>query len=139
MIKDQEYLKLKASYCLDLAKKLGATDVSVTVGNSISETVSFRNKVLDESNRSDSLAISIETYLGKKKSSISSSNLLNDNLNILIEKCIETTKNTPDDEFNSLPDRDLFAKEAKDLNLYDETHIETVSYTHLTLPTTTPV
>ena len=68
MIKDEEYLKLKASYCLDLAKKLGATDVNVTVGNSISETVSFRNKVLDESNRSDSLAISIETYLGKKKS-----------------------------------------------------------------------
>ena len=67
MIKDEEYLKSKASFCLDLAKKLGATDASVTVGNSISETVSFRNKVLDESNRSDSLAISIETYLGKKK------------------------------------------------------------------------
>jgi len=56
MIKDEEYLKSKASYCLDLAKKLGATDASVTVGNSISETVSFRNKILDESNRSDSLA-----------------------------------------------------------------------------------
>ena len=67
MIKDEEYLKLKASFCLDIAKKFGATDASVTVGNSISETVSFRNKVLDESNRSDSLAISIETYLGKKK------------------------------------------------------------------------
>mgnify|MGYP001452765339 FL=1 len=68
MIKDQEYLKSKASYCLDLAKKLGATDSSVTVGNSISESVSFRNRVLDESNRSDSLAISIVTYIGKKRS-----------------------------------------------------------------------
>ena len=48
MIKDQEYLKSKASYCLDLAKKLGATNASVTIGNSISETVNFRNKVLDE-------------------------------------------------------------------------------------------
>ena len=65
MIKDQEYLKSKASYCLDLAKKLGATDASVTIGNSISETVNFRNKVLDESNRSDSLAMGIETYIGK--------------------------------------------------------------------------
>ena len=72
MIKDQEYLKSKASYCLDLSKKLGATDVSVTVGNSISETVNFRNKNLDESNRSDSLSINIQTYIGKKKSSISS-------------------------------------------------------------------
>ena len=124
MIKDEEYLKSKASFCLDLAKKLGATDVSVTVGNSISETVSFRNKVLDESNRSDSLAISIDTYLGKKKSSISSSNLLDEDLKILIEKCFETTKITPEDEFNSLPDKDLIAKNIKDLNLYDENHLE---------------
>ena len=124
MIKDQEYLKSKASYCLDLAKKLGATDASVTVGNSISESVSFRNRVLDESNRSDSLAISIETYIGKKRSSISSSNLLDENLKTLISKCFETTKITPEDEFNSLPDKDLLAGEIKNLNLYDETHLE---------------
>ena len=124
MIKDQEYLTKKASYCLDLAKKLGATDSSVVVGNSVSETVNFRNKRLDESNRSDNLAINITTYLDKKKSSISSSNLLRDNLDILIEKCIETTKNTPEDEFNSLPDKDLLAKEIRDLDLYDDTHIK---------------
>ena len=124
MVKDQEYLEKKAYYCLDTAKKLGATDTSVIVSNSISETVNFRNKKLDESNRSDNLAINITTYIGKKKSSISSSNLLNDNLNILIEKCVETTKNTPEDEFNSLPDKDLFAKESEDLNLYDDTHLE---------------
>jgi len=124
MIKDQEYLKSKASYCLDLAKKIGATDASVTVGNSISETVNFRNKALDESNRSDSLAISIQTFIGKKKSSISSSNLLDENLKTLIEKCIETTKITPEDKFNSLPDQNLLAKEIKELNLYDETHLD---------------
>ena len=124
MVKDQEYLEKKASFCLDLAKKLGATDVSVNVGSSISETVNFRNKKLDESNRSDNLGIDITTYIGKKKSSISSSNLLKDNLNTLIEKCIETTKNTPEDEFNSLPDKDLLANEVKNLDLYDDTHIE---------------
>ncbi len=124
MIKDQEYLSQKASYCLDLAKKLGATDSSVVVGNSISETVNFRNKKLDESNRSDNLTINLTTYIGKKKSSISSSNLLKDNLDTLIEKCIETTKNTPEDEFNSLPDKDLLAKEVKNLDLFDDTHIE---------------
>jgi len=31
MIKDEEYLRSKASFCLDLAEKLGATDASVTV------------------------------------------------------------------------------------------------------------
>ncbi len=124
MVKDQVFLEKKASYCLDLAKKLGATEASAIVSNSISETVNFRNKKLDESNRSDNLSIDITTYVGKKKSSISSSNLLNENLNILLEKCIETTKNTPEDEFNSLPDRDLLAKEVKDLNLYDDTNLK---------------
>ena len=124
MVKDQEYLEKKAFYCLDLAKKQGATDASVNVASSISETVNFRNKMLDESNRSDNLGVNITVYIGKKKSSISSSNLLKDNLDILIEKCVETTKNTPEDEFNALPDKDLLAKKVKELNLYDDTHIE---------------
>ena len=44
MVKDQDYLKKTASYCIDLSKKIGATDVKVVVINSISETVNFRNK-----------------------------------------------------------------------------------------------
>ena len=124
MIKDQDFLKAKAAHCLDVAKKIGATNASVTIGHSISETVNFRNNNLDESNRSDGLAFSIDTYIGKKKSSISSSNLLDQNLNTLIEKCYETTKITPQDEFNSLPDQNLLADSLQNLNIYDDTHIE---------------
>ncbi len=68
------------------------------------------------------MAVSLTTYINKKKASISSSNLAADNLKNLIERCIETTKNTSDDEFNSLPEKNLLAKNLKDLNLYDETH-----------------
>ncbi len=124
MIKEQEFLEKKSLYCIDLAKKLGATATSVKVGSSISETVNFRNNNLDASNRSDNLGIDITIFVGKKKSSISSSNLLEENLNLLIEKCIETTNKTPEDEFNTLPDKDLLAKEIKDLDLYDETNVE---------------
>jgi len=124
MIKDHDYLKQTASFCIDLAKKLGATESSAFVKHSISETVNFRNKKLDESDRSDSLGVSLTTYIGKKKSSISSSNLTEDNIKTLIERCIETTKITPEDEFNSLPDKDLLATKINDLNLYDDDHIE---------------
>ena len=124
MVKDQDYLKKTASFCVDLAKKLGATDATAVVINSISETVNFRNKKLDESDRSDSLVVALETYIGKKKSSITSSNLNEDNIKTLIKRCIETTKITPEDEFNSLPDKDLLAKNIIDLNLYDDDHIE---------------
>jgi PmbA protein len=124
MVKEQDYLKKTASFCIDLAKKLGATDSTAVVIHSISESVNFRNKKLDESDRSDSLGISLTTYIGKKKSSISSSNLNEDNIQTLIERCIETTKITPEDEFNSLPEKDLLAKKIDDLNLYDDDHIE---------------
>ncbi|MBD1156933.1 TldD/PmbA family protein [Pelagibacterales bacterium SAG-MED20] len=124
MVKDQDYLKKTASFCIDLSKKLGATDVTAEVMHSISETVNFRNKKLDESDRSDSLGLALTTYIGKKKSSISSSNINKDNIKTLVERCIETTKITPEDEFNSLPDKDLLAKKINDLNLYDDDHIE---------------
>ena len=124
MVKDQDYLKKTASFCIDLAKKLGATDSSAAVMHSISETVNFRNKKLDESDRSDSLGVSLTTYIGKKKSSISSSNLTEENIKTLVERCIETTKITPEDEYNSLPDKDLLANKINDLNLYDDDHIE---------------
>ncbi|MBL6857562.1 MAG: TldD/PmbA family protein [Pelagibacteraceae bacterium] len=124
MVKDQDYLKKTASFCIDLAKKLGATDATAKVGHSISETVNFRNKKLDGSDRSDSLGVGLTTYIGKKKSSISSSNLTENNIKTLIEKCIETTKITPEDKFNSLPDKDLLATKIKDLNLYDDDRIK---------------
>ncbi len=123
MVKDQDYLKKTASFCIDLAKKLGATDSNAFVKHSISETVNFRNKKLDESDRSDNLGVTLTTYIGKRKSSISSSNINQDNIKDLIERCVETTKITPEDEFNSLPDKDLLAKKIIDLDLYDTGHL----------------
>ena len=124
MVKDQDHLKKIATVCIDTSKKLGATDSNAFVMHSISETVNFRNKKLDESDRSDNLGVTLTTYIGKKKSTISSSNLTETNIKNLIERCIETTKITPEDEFNSLPDKELLAREINDLNLYDDNHIE---------------
>ena len=122
MIKEQDFLKDIASYCIENSKKLGATDVGVKVIHSVSENVSFRNKKLDESNRSDSFAVNLTTYIDKKKSSINSSDLSKSNLEKLIERCIDATKITPIDENNSLPDKELMSKKIEDLQLYDETH-----------------
>ena len=88
MIRDQEFLRDIASYCIENSKKLGATDVGVKVIHSVSENVSFRNKKLDESNRADSFAVNLTTYIEKKKSSINSSDLSKSNLEKLIERCI---------------------------------------------------
>ena len=111
-------------YCISNAKKKGATDVEVGIVKSISETVSFRNKKLEESNRSENIGLSLTAYINKKKTSVSSSNLKNDNLEKLIERCVEAAKITPEDENNSLPEEKLFFKNSDELDLFDKTHLE---------------
>ena len=82
MVKDQDYLKEKASFCIDLAKKLGATDSTAIVKHSISETVNF-NK------------ISIEEGAQNKNSILKSYDLfLNNRYQVVVnEKTLERVKN----------------------------------------------
>ena len=124
MIKEENYLKKIADSCLTQSKKLGSSDANVVVMNSISESVNIRNKQLDGSERSDNLAITLTTYIGKKKASIASSNLNENNINKLVNRCVEATKITPEDEYNSLPEKELHYFGNKDLQLYDDTYID---------------
>ena len=124
MIKEKDYLNTIADQCLSKAKKLGSTEVSVLVMNSVSENVNIRNRKLDGSTRSENLGITLTTFIGKKKSSISSSDLSEKNLDKLIDRCVESTKITPEDELNSLGDKELYFKGDKNLELYDETILE---------------
>jgi len=79
---------------------------------------------LDGSERSDNLAITLTTYIGKKKASIASSNLNENNIDKLVCRCVEATKITPEDEYNSLPEKELHYFGNKDLELYDDTYID---------------
>ena len=124
MIKEENYLKKVAESCLIQSKKLGSSDASVVVMNSISESVNIRNRQLDGSERSDNLAITLTTYIGKKKASIASSNLNENNIHKLVSRCVEATKITPEDEYNSLPEKELHYFGNKDLELYDDTYID---------------
>ena len=48
-------------------KKKGATDVEVRIVKNTAEVVSFRNKKLDESERSENIGLSLTAYINKKK------------------------------------------------------------------------
>ena len=63
------------------------------------------------------------TFIDKKKASISSTILNENNLIDLVKKCIDATKVTPEDEFNSLPDKELHFSGEKNLELFDDTHL----------------
>ncbi len=123
MIKEDRFLKKIADICISKSKDLGSTSSNVLVMNTISENVNIRNKKLDGSERSENLGVTLTTYIGKKKASISSTNLSENNLIELVTRCIDSTKVTPEDEYNSLPDQELHFKGEKNLELYDNTHL----------------
>ncbi len=123
MIKEQDYLVKIADLCISKSKDFGSTDANVLVTNSISENVNIRNKKLDGSERSENLGVTLTTFIDKKKASISSTILNENNLIDLVKKCINATKVTPEDEFNSLPDKELHFSGEKNLELFDDTHL----------------
>ena len=123
MLKEKKELESLAAYCIGKSIKLSATNCEVKVGNIISETVNLRNKKIENSDRSDILSINITTYINKKKSSIFFTYIDYENTNVMIEKCIESTKLLPDDKFNSLPNKKLLTKDVEDLLLFDDATI----------------
>ena len=123
MIKEDRFLEKIADFCISKSKDLGSTSSNVLVMNTISENVNIRNKKLDGSERSENLGVTLTTYIGKKKASISSTNVSENNLIELVTRCIDSTKVTPEDEYNSLPDQELHFKGEKNLELYDNTHL----------------
>ena len=123
MIKEDRFLEKIADFCISKSKDLGSTSSNVLVMNTISENVNIRNKKLDGSERSENLGVTLTTYIGKKKASISSTNLSENNLIELVTRCIDSTKVTPEDEYNSLPDQELHFKGEKNLELYDNRHL----------------
>ena len=123
MLKSKEYLTELAVKCLSKAKSCGATDVEVSLGNSISENINFREKKIEYSERSEVLSLGLTTYIEKKKSNVSTSNFDEANLETLVERCVQCTKVSPDDKYVGLGDEDIFEKTALDLDLYDEKHL----------------
>jgi PmbA protein len=120
MLKSKEYLENLAQKCIEKSKTLGATDVEVALSNSISESLNSRNKKIEHSERSEVLSLGLTTYINKKKSNVSSSNLNKENLFTLIARCVDCTKVSPEDKYVGLPDKNMMQDKFEDLELYDE-------------------
>ena len=71
MLKSKEYLSNIAEKCIKKAKTLGATDVEIGISNSIADTINYRNKEKEQSDRSEILSLNLITYIDKKKTNVS--------------------------------------------------------------------
>ena len=104
MVKDDFFLNNLGEYCIDELKKIGSTSSEVIVAHSISDDMLQRNGKIEEVTRSEDISIGLTAYIGKKKSSISISNLTKNNIKQAIVRCYEMAKNTPEDKYCGLPE-----------------------------------
>ena len=123
MLKDNSFLNNLGEYCVDELKKIGATNSEVIVAHSISEDMLQRNGNIEEVIRSEDISIGLTTYIGRKKSSISTSNLTKNNIKQAIIRCYEMAKNTPEDKYCGLPETNGLKKNHIDLDLFDSSII----------------
>ena len=125
MLKEKHFFQDISDYCLELAKKLGATDCEVVVSNNFSESITVRNNEVEQSERSENLSVGLTTYINKKRSNVATSRIDKKELSLLVERCVEMTKVTPEDPYVSMPNKDQLAKSVLDLKLFDENSIST--------------
>ncbi len=97
MLKEKHFFQDISDYCLELAKKLGATDCEVVVSNNFSESITVRNNEVEQSERSENLSVGLTTYINKKRSNVATSRIDKKELSLLVERCVEMTKVTPED------------------------------------------
>jgi len=111
-------LKQTLSFVLDQAKRLGATEAeaSISVESGLSTTV--RLGVVDTVEFTQDKGLGLTVYIGKKKGTVSTSDLRKDALQTSIEAAFRIAKYTEEDPYAGLADPNLMAKEIPDLDLY---------------------
>ena len=59
MLKSKQQLTDLAQKCISKARSFGATDIEVSVSNSISDTINYRSKQIEHSDRSEILSLGL--------------------------------------------------------------------------------
>ena len=105
---------------LETVKKKGATDAEVVYSKGSGLSVSVRNGDVDTIENSNDSSLILTVYNGKAKGSASTAVLDQDSINLTIEKALEISKLTQEDEFAGIAEVQLLAHSSdfKDLSTY---------------------
>lgn len=101
----------KAALILALAKKHGADEASVSIGQSEGISVQTREGKLEELNREQELSVSIGVYKGKAAGSSSLSDWSEEALEAGVKAAINAASFTEADKYFGLPEPELYAQD----------------------------
>lgn len=122
--KDQaEKLLEHAASLVEAARKAGADAADAVVVSARSTSVSVRLGKVEETESSESDEFSLRVFVGKRIANVAANTGADPK--ILAERAVAMAKVSPEDPFEGLASPDMLATSIKDLDLYDDTIIDT--------------
>ena len=109
-----------AEQVIDHALKNGARQASVAIDEGVNSEIEIRDQKIDRLTQSNRNGLTINLYVDKKYSSHSTSRLKKDELFRFTEEAIAATRYLAEDQFRTLPEKELYYKgDGNDLNIFD--------------------
>ena len=107
------------------ARKAGADHADAVHVTGKSSSVSWRLGKLEDIERSENSDLGLRVIIGKNQAIVSSSDMSDLALDQLVTRCIEMAKNTPEDPYCGLADKEKLAfGDIADLDLFDDYELD---------------
>src|SRR3954454_597367 len=113
--------KFVAATLVERAIAAGATAADVLYAGERSSAVQVRLGEIDSLSRSEGEEMGLRLFVGQRSATVASSDLSNDALNVLVERCLAMAREAPEDPFAGLAPQELLQRgELPDLDSFDE-------------------
>lgn len=107
------------------AKKQGATEADVVIGDGENFSVQVRLSAVDRLTKAREKRLGLRVFFGKRSASAATSDFSSESLERLVADTCSLASAVAEDELSGLPAGDLMAKDLPDLDLYDPTALST--------------
>ena len=119
------HLAQVASDVLGLAKQHGATEADVVVADGENLSVQIRLGSVDRLTKAREKRLGLRVFVGKRSASSSTSDFSPESLKRFVSETCTLAKAVVEDPVSGLPDAAHMATEQPDLDLYDDTRLDT--------------
>lgn len=114
-----------ASDLLAMAKQSGATEADVVIADGESLSVQVRLGAVDRLTKAREKRLGLRVFVGKRSACTSTSDFSTDSLHELVAQTCTLAKAVVEDQVSGLPAADQMTREQPDLDLYDDTKLDT--------------
>ena len=119
------HLAQLASDVLAMAKKHGATEADVVVADGENLSVQIRLGSVDRLSKAREKRLGLRIFVGKRSATSSTSDFSSESLRRLVSETCTLAKAVVEDPVSGLPGADQLATDQPDLDLHDETRLDT--------------